>query len=189
MHPGHTDRYVRQQVAAAALPRLSTAGLLACLMALLAGCESDTEGGFLSGTWIGQVDFTVPGDLIVPSSITLVTSEYLTRVGTGQFTGTGDVTGTITFEAAGQSVCGPVTGNHEYPDFSLSFALDGKELTGRYAGRVTFDNCTSKFGRRGWCRMEGTFSTDDGAVSEALTLTLDPSRHAPISEIGRPVCE
>lgn len=69
----------------------------------------------------------------------------------------GAVTGTMTFDVAGQSGSGPVTGNHEYPEFSLIFgiALAGEKLTGRYAGKATCDNCTAKFGRRGWCRMEG----------------------------------
>ena len=170
--------------------RLSAAGPLTCLLVLVAGCDTEPEpGGYLSGTWIGQMGFTVPGGPTVPSSITLVTTETFTGSVTWEHTSTGEVFGTITFEAGEQSVCAPVTGNHAYPDFSLRFALAGEEVTGRYAGKATIHKCTSKFSKREWCGMEGTFSTDDGAVSEVLTLTLDPSRHAPISETGRPVCE
>jgi len=147
--------------------RLSAAGLVTCLLALLAGCGTEPEGGYLSGTWIGQMEFTVPGGPTVPASITLVTSEYVVPAGV--------VKGEIHFEAAGDSVCGPVTGNHEYPDFSLdfNFALAGEEVTGEYVGKATIHNCTPKFRRPEWCGMEGTFSTDDGTFSEALTLTAD----------------
>ena len=93
----------------------------------------------------------------------------------------GVVKGEINFEAAGDSVCGPVTGNHKYPDFSLdfNFALAGEEVTGGYVGKATIHNCTGKFVRPEWCGMVGTFSTDDGSFSEALTLTLD-TRSRPI---------
>lgn len=162
--------------------RLSAAGLLACLLALPACGVTEPEGGWLSGTWIGQADFTLSGDLIAPTSIILRTSEK--RSITEGYTG--EVNGTIFFEAGGQSVCAPVTGNHEYPDFSLRFALAGGELAGSYAGKATLGNCTRKIGKEDWCGMEGTFSTDDGAVSEALTLTRDATfEHLN----GRPVCE
>ncbi len=145
---------------------LSAAGLVTCLLALLAGCGTEPEkGGLLAGTWIGQTEFTVPGGPTVPASITLVTVE--TSVPRGI------VKGEIIIEAAGQTGCGPVTGNHEYPDFSLdfNFALAGEEVTGGYVGKATIHNCTSKFGRPEWCGMEGTFTTHVGTFSEALTLT------------------
>ena len=170
--------------------RLSVAGLLACLLVVVAGCGTGPEGGSLNGTWIGQAGFKLPGDLIAPpSSVTLVTHE--TIILTGETTmATGEVKGTITFEAGGQSVCAPVTGTHEYPDFSLRFGLAGEEVTGGYVGKATIRNCTSKFGSPDWCGMEGTFSTDDGAVSAALTLTMDPSAFPTLDPSTlRPVCD
>ena len=171
--------------------RLSAAGLLACLLALPACRDRDSEGGLLAGTWIGRADFTLSDDLIAPSLITLYTNEYVTGSVAGEYTGTGEVFGTMTIEARGQSVCAPITGNHEYPDFSLRFALAGEEVTGRYVGKATIRNCTSKFTSPDWCGMDGTFSTDDGAVSEALTLTLHTSAPRPTLDpsTGQPVCE
>lgn len=136
--------------------RLSAAGLLTCLLVLLAGCGTDPENPQLTGTWTGQVQFTVPGGPTVPASITLSLTEN----------DAGAVTGTMTYEVLGQSGSGPVTGSHKYPDVSLSLSitLAGEPLTGMYTGKVTAAD-----------RMEGTFTTDDGSFSGPLVLTRQAS--------------
>lgn len=49
--------------------RPSAAGLVTCLVALVAGCGADPDQrGFLSGTWTGEMDITMHGGPAGPQS-------------------------------------------------------------------------------------------------------------------------
>lgn len=130
--------------------QLAPWALLTMALVFLAGCGGDKptppEDPKLTGTWTGQVDA-----LGNPADVKLELTED----------DDGAVTGTMTFTIAGQSGSGPVTGTHDYPNVSLKLKINlvGSELTGSYTGRLATDD-----------RMEGTFRTDDGAITGDLTM-------------------
>ncbi|MDE2761615.1 MAG: hypothetical protein OXQ94_05720 [Gemmatimonadota bacterium] len=135
--------------------RLVRGTLLAFSLVLLAGCGDDPvveEDPKLTGEWTGQAELTIPGFGSVPVMVTLGLSEN----------DAGMVTGTMTWNAVGQTGTSPVTGTHKYPDVSLnlSVTLAGTEVKGKYEGKLTTDD-----------RMEGTFSSEDGSITGPLALT------------------
>lgn len=132
--------------------RFALSVVLTPFLVPIASCGDDKiepEDPKLTGEWTGQVTFPEP-DPSAEVGLELTENEA------------GEVTGTITWTVADNSGSGPVTGTHNYPDVSLNLTITwfGEKLTGRYVAQTVSDD-----------RMEGTFSSDDGSITEPLAMT------------------
>ena len=129
--------------------RLSLGGLFTLMLVFFAGCGDDPvepEDPKLTGMWKGQVEFQGQS-----ATFTFNLSEK----------DDGAVTGTVTYEIAGITGSGTVTGTHTYPDVDLRIRITflGRTGAGSYKAKLTTKD-----------KMDGNFRSDDGELAGPLSM-------------------